>query len=366
MGNRGGRPAHVVCITEAEKARLEEVVRATKSPQAHVKRAKIALGAAAGMSHTEIIEYSGASGFTVSKWRKRFSLYGVGTLDDAPRSGTPRTHGDDKIAEIIRLTLQSEPPGATHWSGPAMARAVGVSQPTVARVWKAFGLKPHLLQYYTVSNDPNFTEKVRDVVGLYLNPPEAALVLCVDEKTQIQALNRTQPVLPMGPGVPERRTTEYVRNGTTNLYAALEIASGKVITKTTRAHRAVEFISFLNQLDKEVPTDLELHLILDNYATHKTEAVRAWLIAHPRFHFHFTPTYSSWMNLVERWFSELTTKLLQRSAHRSVAELTRSIQAWADTWNDDPRPYRWTKTADEIFASMAKYLEPRLNGRTSE
>ena len=366
MANKIGRPAYEVTLTEGQRERLERVVRATTSPHSHVVRAKIALGADAGMSHEEIIAYSGASGFTVTKWRKRFSLDGVGTLSDAPRPGAPRTHDDDKIAEIIRLTTTTRPADATHWSTNSMARAAGVSQSTVSRVWRAFGLKPHLIEYYTISNDPYFTEKVRDVVGLYLNPPDAALVLALDEKTQIQALNRTQPILPMGPGVPERRTTEYKRNGTTNLYAALDVASGKVITKLSKSHRAAELVSFLAEVDKAVPKELECHVILDNYGTHKSEAVRKWLSAHPRFHFHFTPTYSSWMNLVERWFSELTTKLLRRSAHRSVAELTASIKNWTDTWNENPRAFKWTKTAEEIFASMAKYLEPLLSERTSE
>ena len=247
-----------------------------------------------------------------------------------------------------------------------MARAAGVSQSTVSRIWRAFGLKPHLIEYYTISNDPNFTDKVRDVVGLYLNPPDAAVVLCLDEKTQVQALNRTQPMLPLQPGVPQRRTTEYVRNGVTNLYAALDIASGKVITKMTKSHRAKELVSFLDQVNKEVPKEFCCHVILDNYGTHKSEVVRKWLLEHPRFHFHFTPTYSSWMNLVERWFSELTTKLLQRSAHRSVSELTRSINNWSNTWNENPRAFKWTKSAEEIFTSMARYLDPLITERISD
>ena len=362
---RSGRPPYQVTVTEDERKNLEALIRRSKAPQSHVTRAKIALMAADGSPTKEIVETLGVSTHMVCTWRRRFSLYGVSVLEDAPRSGAPRTYDDDKIAEIIHLTLQTEPKGATHWSTSAMADKVGMSKQHVSRVWRAFGLKPHLVQYYTISNDPDFAEKVRDVVGLYLNPPEAALVLCVDEKTQIQALNRTQPILPLGPGVPERRTTEYVRNGTTNLYAALEMASGKVITKMTRAHRALEFIAFLEEINRNTPKELDLHLILDNYATHKTEAVRSWLLSHPRFHLHFTPTYSSWMNLVERWFSELTTKLLRRSAHRSVTELTRSIEGWAKTWNENPRPYRWTKSADEIFASMEKYLRPIIDG-TSE
>ncbi len=358
MEKKIGRPAYKVVLSDNDRKFLEGVIRATTSPQSHVTRAKIALGAADGLSHEEIVELSGVSSFTVSKWRKRFSLFGVSVLSDAPRSGTPRIHDDDKIAEIIRLTTTTEPKNATQWSTTEMARVAGVSQSTVSRIWRTFGLKPHLIEYYNISNDPNFTSKVRDVVGLYLNPPEAALVLCVDEKTQIQALDRTQPVLPMTPFVPERQTHDYIRHGTTNLYAALDTASGKVITKTTTAHRAVEFISFLDLIDKEVPKDLEVHLIMDNYVTHKTDTVRKWNLEHPRFHFHFTPTYSSWMNLVERWFSELTTKMLQRSTHKSEKQLIAAITKWTETWNENPRPFRWHKTADEIFRSMEKYLGP--------
>ena len=355
-----GRRPYVVTATDEERAELEALIRRRNAAQSHVTRARIALMAADGEASTDIAKTLGVSTHMVCTWRRRFSLFGVSVLEDAPRSGAPRTYDDDKIAEIIRLTIETEPPGATHWSTSAMAEQAGVSKQHISRIWRAFGLKPHLVQYYTISNDPNFTAKVRDVVGLYLNPPDAALVLCVDEKTQIQALNRTQPILPMGPGVPERRTTEYVRNGTTNLYAALDMASGKVITKMTKAHRAAEFIAFLEEINRATPKGLDLHLILDNYATHKTEAVRSWLIAHPRFHLHFTPTYSSWMNLVERWFSELTTKHLRRGAHRSVTELTRSIEKWTKTWNENPHPYRWTKSADEIFASMEKYLRPLI------
>ena len=358
MANKIGRPAFEVVLSFEERNFLEGVIRKTTSPQSHVTRAKIALGAADGLSHKDIMSFSGASGFTVAKWRKRFSLFGVSVLSDAPRSGTPRTHDDEKIVEIIRLTTTTEPRNATHWSTTEMAKVAGVSQSTVSRIWRTFGLKPHLIEYFNISTDPNFTEKVRDVVGLYLSPPDAALVLCVDEKTQIQALDRTQPLLPLRPFVPERQTHDYIRHGTTNLYAALEVASGKVITNTTKAHRAVEFIAFLDQVKKEVPKDLSVHLVLDNVSTHKTDAVRAWLIENPRFHFHFTPTYSSWMNLVERWFSELTNKLLRRSTHKSERDLVRSINQWISLWNENPQPFKWTKSAEEIFASMEKYLKP--------
>ena len=358
MGNTTGRRPFSVVITDEDRKYLQGVIRATKSPQSHVTRAKIALLSADGVATQDIATTINVSEFTVSKWRKRFSLFGVAILDDAPRSGSPRKFDDDKIAEILRVTLECEPPLATHWSTTTLAKKVGVSQPTISRIWRTFGLKPHLVQYFNISTDPNFTEKVRDIVGLYLNPPDAALVLCVDEKTQIQALDRTQPVLPLRPFVPERQTHDYKRNGTTNLYAALEMASGKVITNTTKAHRAVEFIAFLNQVKKQVPKDLSVHLILDNVSTHKTDAVRAWLLENPRFHFHFTPTYSSWMNLVERWFSELTTKWLRRSTHKSERDLVRSINHWISLWNENPQPFKWTKSAEEIFASMEKYLKP--------
>ena len=358
--NVGGRPIfYHVTLSHEERENLLALVRQTTAPQAQVRRAKIALLAAEGMGTIAIAKELSLSAQTVDKWRKRFSLFGVSVLSDAPRSGVPRTHGDDKIAEIIKLTTTTSPPdGSTHWSTNTMATKAGVSPSTVGRIWRSFGLKPHMVETFTVSNDPEFTEKVRDVAGIYLNPPEAAIVLCVDEKTQVQALNRTQPILPMVPGVPLRQTTEYKRNGISNLYAALDVASGKVITKMTVAHRAVEFIQFLELIDKKVPKELDVHIVLDNYAAHKTESVRTWLLAHPRFEFHFTPTYSSWMNQVERWFSALTTKYLQRSVHHSVTELNRGITKWAKAWNDDPKPFIWTKSADEIFASMQKYLEP--------
>ncbi len=356
----GGRPIfYHVTLSHEERENLLALVRQTTAPQAQVRRAKIALLAAEGMGTIAIAKELSLSAQTVDKWRKRFSLFGVSVLSDAPRSGVPRTHGDDKIAEIIKLTTTTSPPdGSTHWSTNTMATKAGVSPSTVGRIWRSFGLKPHMVETFTVSNDPEFTEKVRDVAGIYLNPPEAAIVLCVDEKTQVQALNRTQPILPMVPGVPLRQTTEYKRNGISNLYAALDVASGKVITKMTVAHRAVEFIQFLELIDKKVPKELDVHIVLDNYAAHKTESVRTWLLAHPRFEFHFTPTYSSWMNQVERWFSALTTKYLQRSVHHSVTELNRGITKWAKAWNDNPKPFIWTKSADEIFASMQKYLEP--------
>jgi transposase len=261
------------------------------------------------------------------------------------------------VEQVITKTLEEAPRDATHWSTRGMARATGMSQTAISRIWRAFGLKPHLDEAWKLSTDPQFIDKVRDVVGLYLNPPDAAVVLCADEKSQIQALDRTAPVLPLLPGVARRRSHDDTRHGTTNLYAALEVASGKVISQMTPRHRAIEFKRFLARIDQAVPGELDVHLIVDNSSTHKTPAIQRWLLAHPRFHVHFTPTYSSWLNLVERWFAELTTKWLRRGTHRSVGELTASIQTWIDTWNDDPRPFVWTKTADQILENITRYLQ---------
>jgi transposase len=273
-----------------------------------------------------------------------------------PRSGGPRTVSDEKVAEVVTKTLERQPKDATHWSTRSMAAESGLSQSTVSRIWRAFGLQPHRSETFKLSTDPHFIDKVHDVVGLYLDPPERALVFCVDEKSQIQALDRSQPVLPMMPGVPERQTHDYVRYGTTTLFAALDVATGKVIGSLHQRHRAQEFKAFLVKLDKEVPAGLDVHLICDNYATHKTPAVRKWLLAHPRFQLHFTPTGSSWLNLVERWFAELTNKKIRRGVHKSVQSLEDDIRAWIATWNTDPKPYVWTKTADEILERLAGYL----------
>lgn len=278
----------------------------------------------------------------------------------SPGPGQPRTIGDAKVDEVITKTLEGLPKDATHWSTRSMAKEVGLNQAAVLRIWRAFGLRPHRAEAFKLGKDPQFVAKVRDVVGLYLNPPERAVVLCVDEKSQIQALDRTQPILPMGPGVPERATHDYKRHGTSSLYAALDLSTGKVIGRLHSRHRAIEFKAFLQTLDNEVPADLDVHVILDNSSTHKTPAIRKWLTAHPRFVLHFTPTSSSWLNLVERWFGELTQKKLKRGAHRSVADLNADIRAWIETWNDHPRPYVWTKTADQILESITRYCT-RIN-----
>jgi transposase len=324
-------------------------------------RVRIVLACAEGKTNKAVAEEVGVWPQTVTKWRGRFVRQRLEGLADEPRPGAPRTIADEQVEAVVVATLEELPKEATHWSRALMAKRSGLSKSTVGRIWKAFGLKPHLTDTFKLSTDPQFIEKVRDVVGLYLDPPERALVLCVDEKSQIQALDRSQPVLPMMPGMPERRTHDYVRNGTSSLFAALDVATGRVIGSVHRRHRAVEFKKFLVKLDKQVPAELGVHLICDNYATHKTDTIQRWLAAHPRFHLHFVPTSSSWLNQVERWFSELTTKLLQRGVHKNVQQLEADIRNWIGTWNENPRPFVWTKTADEILGSLARYCQ-RISG----
>jgi transposase len=297
---------------------------------------------------------------TVATWRSRFVRDRLDGLTDEPRPGRPRTVTDEQVEAVITRTLETAPSDATHWSTRSLAGELGLSQSAVSRIWRAFGLQPHRQESWKLSRDPLFTAKVRDVVGLYLDPPERAVVLCVDEKTQIQALDRTAPIFPMMPGVPARATHDYKRAGTSSLYAALDITTGQVIGSLHARHRAIEFRKFLAAIDKAVPADLAVHVVLDNASTHKTPAIKRWLAAHPRFVLHFTPTSSSWLNLVERWFGELTTKKLQRGTHRSVRELNTDIRAWIKIWNDSPRPYVWTKTADQILESITRYCT-RIN-----
>lgn len=330
-------------------------MRRRSTAQSLAQRSRIILACAEGHSIMEVSRRLGVTADMVRTWRRRFLERGLDGLSDEPRPGVPRKITDADVERVIVKTLEEKPKNATHWSTRSMAAATGMSQSTVSRIWRAFALAPHRSQTFKLSTDPLFIDKVRDVVGLYLDPPEKALVLCVDEKSQIQALDRSQPVLPMMPGVPERRSHDYVRAGTTTLFAALEVATGKVIGSLHRRHRAVEFKKFLTKLDMEVPAELDVHLILDNYVTHKTPAVKKWLLAHPRFHLHFTPTSSSWLNLVERWFAELTQKKLKRGVHRSVQALERDIRSWLADWNDHPRPFVWTKTADEILDKVAAY-----------
>jgi transposase len=349
-----------VVLDERERAQLQAWTRRRSSAQALALRARIVLLAAQGLKNTEIAARLEVDHATVRKWRNRFVECRLDGLTDEPRPGRPRMISDARVEEVIIRTLETTPKDATHWSTRSMARELGLTQTAVSRIWRAFGLQPHRQETWKLSKDPLFIDKIRDVVGLYLAPPERAVVLCVDEKSQIQALDRTAPILPMLPGTPERATHDYKRAGTSSLYAALDITSGKVIGALHQRHRAIEFKKFLATIDREVPAELDVHLVLDNSSTHKTPAIQRWLAAHPRFVLHFTPTSSSWLNLVERWFAELTTKKLRRGAHRSVAALNADIRAWIETWNDDPKPFVWTKTADQILDSIARYCQ-RIN-----
>ena len=340
---------------------LQAWLRRRKTSQALAMRSQIVLRCARGGTIGEVAAELGVSRDMVSKWRGRFVRDRLEGLSDEPRPGRPRVISDEQVSLVIAKTLEQAPPnGDTHWSTRSMAKAAGLNQTAVSRIWRAFGLKPHIVETWKLSADPQFTEKVRDVVGLYLDPPQNALVLAVDEKSQIQAIDRTAPILPIMPTTPARMTHDYVRHGTTSLFAALDIASGSVIAQHYRRHRHQEFLRFLKLIDTAVPNGLELHLVCDNYATHKTPAVKNWLLRHPRFHLHFTPTSASWMNLVERWFAELTTRKLRRSAHRSVTELEADIRRWINEWNKDPKPFVWTKTTDEILDTLAAYCR-RIN-----
>jgi transposase len=356
-----GRPKAELVLTDDERETLARWARRPKSAQALALRCRIVLECAKGRGNRAVARRLGVSEPTVSKWRRRFVVQRLEGLHDEPRPGVPRSITDDDVEALIVATLEETPTDATHWSTRSMAKATGISASSVGRIWRAFGLKPHLVDSFKLSSDPLFVEKVRDVVGLYLNPPEGALVLCVDEKTQVQALDRTSPVLPLRPGLAERQTHDYTRHGTTNLYAALDVASGLVITDMTDRHRALEFRRFLNLINRSVPADLDVHVVVDNSSTHKTPEIHRWLLRHPRFTLHFTPTYSSWMNLVERWFAELTNKWLRRGTHRSTKELEASINQWTDTWNDDPKPFVWHKSADEILDTLAAYCA-RISG----
>jgi len=348
-------------LTDQERLQLEAWARRRTTAQALALRSRIVLAVADGdRSNTELAGELGVSRGMVAKWRSRFAEHRLDGLTDEPRPGRPRTITDDQVDAVITKTLETTPKDATHWSTRSMATEVGLTQTAVSRIWRAFGLQPHRQDTFKLSKDPLFVDKVHDIVGLYLNPPERAVVLCVDEKSQIQALDRTAPILPMLPGIPERATHDYKRHGTSSLYAALDLSTGKVLGALHARHRAIEFKRFLNTIDREVPAGLDVHIVLDNSSTHKTPAIKKWLLAHPRFELHFTPTSSSWLNLVERWFAELTTKLLKRGTHRSVTELNNDIRAWMNTWNDDPRPYVWTKTADQILDSIRRYCD-RIN-----
>ena len=355
-----GRPLAALQVSAADREVLERWTRRQKSANAQAMRARIVLASARGQSNTEIAWQLRVSKPTVGKWRARYTAHGLDGLLDEPRPGAPRTIRDEDVDRVVTLTLETVPEDATHWSTREMARRTGMSQSTVSRIWRAFMLKPHLTESFKISKDPLFIEKVRDIVGLYLNPPDRALVLAVDEKSQIQALDRTQPMLPMRPGQVERRTHDYVRYGTTTLFAALNVKTGHVIGEVHRRHRAKEFLAFLKCIDANVPQDLDLHLILDNYATHKTPMIKRWLLRHPRFHLHFTPTGSSWINLVESWFSVFTRKRLKRSAHRSTRALEQTIRQYLDSNNANPKPFVWTKTADQILEKLGMFCKTLL------
>jgi transposase len=352
---RRGRPTVDIALSDGERESLERWARRHSSSQALALRCRIVLACAAGATNREVAAELGVHPVTVSKWRLRFAADRLDGLLDAPRPGAARTVGDDVVEAVLIDTLETAPKDATHWSTRGLAAKHGISHTTVGEIWRAFGLKPWRQDSFKVSPDPDLVEKVRDLVALYMNPPVAAAVFAVDEKPQIQALNRTAPTLPMLPTTPQRATHDYERNGTCDLFAALEIATGKVITDIRARHTSADFVAFLNKVDRNVPKDLDVHVILDNLSAHKTPTVQKWLLRHTRFHLHFTPTYGSWMNLVERWFSALTTKKLQRSAHRSVKELAADIKDWAATWNEDPKPFVWHKTAEQILERLAGY-----------
>ena len=350
-----GRPKAPLVLTEAERKELVALTLRRKTAQALALRARIVLACAQGENSRVVAARQRVSEQTVCKWRGRFVAQRVEGLLDAPRSGAPRSIDDARVDAVIARTLESVPSGATHWSTRTMAHAMGMSQTAISRIWRAFGLQPHRQETFKLSTDPMFVDKVRDIVGLYLDPPRRAMVLCVDEKSQIQALDRTQPMLPLAPGMPERRTHDYVRHGTTTLFAALDVATGRVIGETHRRHRSSEFLKFLRTIEANVPAELDIHLVMDNYGTHKTPTIRRWLAARPRFQVHFTPTSASWINQVERWFATLTERCIRRSTHRSTLQLEQAIGEYLDVHNAAPRPFVWSKSADAILGSIERF-----------
>jgi transposase len=358
---RSGRPKAELVLSEGERDQLRRWAGRRKSAQALALRSRIVLGCADGLDNKRVAAREGVAAATVGKWRARFVELRLDGLCDDQRPGRPPSITAEQVEDVVVATLESTPQRATHWSRAKMAERSGLSKSSIGRIWRAFELKPHRGESFKLSTDPLFVDKVFDVVGLYLNPPEAAVVLCVDEKSQVQALARSQPAFPMMPGMPEKRTHDYVRHGTTSLFAAFNTADGTVISSMHRRHRTIEFKKFLTKIDAEVPAELEVHLVADNYGTHKSPAIKKWLAAHPRFHVHYTPTYSSWLNQVERWFAYLTDDLLRRSDHRSVQALERDIRDWVKAWNDNPRPFVWTKTAEQILESLGRLLQ-RING----
>jgi transposase len=366
MANAAGRPITPLMLSAAELGYLERQARRHRVARSMSERCRIILRCAQGIASKTVAAELGVHEHTVGKWRRRFLKDRIDGLLDEVRPGRPRSIDDDQVAAVIERTLRSTPTDATHWSIRSMAAATGFSHTTIRRIWTAFGLQPHRSETFKLSSDPLFVDKVRDIVGLYLSPPNRALVLSVDEKSQIQALDREQPVLPMMPGIPERRTHNYVRHGTTSLFAALDVASGFVIGKCYKRHRAAEFLDFLKQIDGRVPEGLDVHIIMDNYATHKAPAIRAWLARRPHYHVHFTPTSASWINQVERWFAELTRKQIRRGVHTSTRQLEADIRAFIERYNENPKPYRWTKSADEILSSVKRFCQKAQQTLCSE
>jgi transposase len=358
---RSGRPKAVLTLSDEERVQLQRWAQRRSSAQALALRSRIVLGCADGLANKDVAARERVTQATVGKWRRRFVEFRLDRLTDDPRPGRPPSITAEQVEEVIVATLESTPKSATHWSRAKMAERSGLSKSSIGRIWKAFEIKPHRAETFKLSNDPLFVDKVFDIVGLYANPPEGAVVLCVDEKSQVQALARSQPAFPMMPGMPEKRTHDYVRHGTTSLFAAFDTADGTVISSLHRRHRTIEFKKFLAKIDSQVPAHLEVHLVCDNYCPHKTPAITKWLAAHPRFHLHYTPTYSSWLNQVERWFAYLTGDLLRRGDHRSVQALEKDIRDWVQTWNENPKPFVWTKTADQILESIGRLIQ-RING----
>lgn len=352
-----GRPLKPIDLSDLAREQLESMSRSRSLPHSLVQRAQIVLLAADGRANQDIAQEVGLGRETVGKWRRRFLERGLNGLYDEVRPGVPRSVDDEQVAEVLHKTLNTKPPEQTHWSVRLMAGETGVSAATVHRIWRAFGLQPHRQDYFKLSTDPFFIEKVRDIVGLYLNPPEHAVVLCVDEKSQIQALERTQPMLPLGLGYVEGVTHDYERHGTTTLFAALDITTGEVMAQCKARHRHQELLQFLRHIDSNVPADLDVHVVADNYSTHKHAKVRAWLAKHPRFTVHFTPTYSSWLNQVEIWFNIITQRAIRRGSFRKVSELIRRIERYTDHWNTNAKPFVWTATADSILAKVKRLCE---------
>lgn len=358
---RTGRPKTALILSVEQREELERWTRRRSTAQSLALRARVILSCADGGNNKDVASRLGISRLTVGRWRSRFIQSGLDGLLDEPRPGAPRKISDATVEKAVTLTLETKPKDATHWSTRSLAKRTGLSRSSVGRIWRAFGLRPHRSESFKLSTDPLLIEKVRDIVGLYLNPPDRAAVLCVDEKPQIQALDRSQPILPLRPGQIERRTHDYVRHGTTSLFAALNVKSGKVIAEHHRRHRGIEFRKFLDTIDSNVPQELEVHLVLDNYGTHKTPMIQRWLLRHPRFHLHFTPKGASWINQVERFFADLTNKQIKRGAHRSTVELERAIRQYIDVRNSDPKPFVWTKSADDILASIERFCQ-RISG----